>query len=64
MTDDEYRQLKEILKDSESCFRLSQWEEEFLSDMRGRVLVHRQSTPVSDKQWQVLRRVEEKVYRT
>jgi hypothetical protein len=57
-----YAGLQELLKDAESCTRLSQWEEEFLSDMRGRVLVHKERTHISDAQWRVLQRIEEKVY--
>ena len=62
MTDQEHRQLVEVLKDAESCARLSQWEEEFLDDMRGRVLTQGVDLAVSDKQWGVIRRIEEKVY--
>ena len=66
MTDDldpkAYAGLQELLKDAESCARLSQWEDEFLSDMRDRVLLYKEHTRVSDAQWTVLRRIEGKVY--
>lgn len=57
-----YANLQELLKDAESCARLSQWEEEFLSDMRDRVLLYKERTRISDAQWNVLHRIEGKVY--
>lgn len=62
LSDKQYAGLVELLKDAETCIRLTNWEEEFLSDMRDRVSVHQQSTAVSDKQWEVLQRIEGKVY--
>ncbi len=62
MTEAEHRVLVEILKAAEACSRLSQWEEEFCDDMRGRVLTRGAALSVSDKQWQVIRRIEGKVY--
>ena len=57
-----YANLQELLKDAESCARLSQWEEEFLSDTRDRVLLYKERTRISDAQWNVLHRIEGKVY--
>ncbi len=62
MTDQEHRELVEILKDAESCPRLSQWEDEFCSDMRDCVLVQGVALNVSEKQWQVIHRIEGKIY--
>jgi hypothetical protein len=62
LTDKQLSGLQEMLKDAESCARLSQWEEEFIDDMRKRVLVHGADTRISDAQWRVIRRLEEKVY--
>ena len=62
MTEQEHRELIEILQDAESCARLSQWEEEFCDDMRSRVLTRGIALEVSDKQWAIIRRIEEKVY--
>ena len=62
MDDKEYALLNEVLKDAESSSGLSQWEEEFLSDLRGRVLLYKENTNISDKQWQVIRRIEGKIY--
>ncbi len=54
--------LKELLHDAESCARLSQWEEEFLDDLRSRALLYKENIRLSDKQWEVIRRIEGKVY--
>lgn len=62
VTDKEHADLTELLKDAESCARLSQWEEEFLSDLRGRILIHGANTRMSDAQWNAVRRIEEKVW--
>ena len=64
LDDKQLSRLTEILRDAESCARLTQWEEEFLADMRGRVLIHGSGTRVSDPQWAVLTRIEGKVYAT
>lgn len=63
MNDQEYRQITEIMRDAESCARLTQWEEEFCSDMRGQLLTMKEGARVSDKQWVIVRRIEEKIYR-
>jgi hypothetical protein len=54
--------IREILKDAESCARLSQWEEEFCDDMRTRLLTYGDKITVSDKQEAVLLRIETKLY--
>jgi len=58
----EFAEITEVMRDAESCARLSQWEEEFCSDMRGRLASRGVATPVSDTQWRVIRRIQEKVY--
>lgn len=58
----QFAELSELLRDAESCARLTQWEEEFLTDIRDRALIHKDNLRVSDKQWEVLRRIQEKVY--
>jgi hypothetical protein len=55
--------LAELLRDAESCARLSDWEEAFVNDVRGRVLLD-PAYALSDKQMVVLRRIEGKVYAT
>ena len=61
--DEEYlKWLRELLRDAESCHRLTQWEEDFLEDSRSRVEQYGLATNLSDRQEEVLRRIEEKVY--
>jgi hypothetical protein len=62
LTHKQFAELSELLRDAESCARLSQWEEEFLSDLRSRALIYKDDLRISDKQWGALRRIEEKVY--
>ncbi len=62
MTPEEHAQLTEILRDAESCARLSDWEERFVDELRDRVLISKQDTRVSEKQWVAIRKIEEKVY--
>lgn len=54
--------LKEILHDAESCARLTDWEENFLDDMRVKVMGYGSRTHVSERQMEVLKRIEEKIY--
>lgn len=63
MTEQEYRWATEVLRDAESHHRLTQWEEEFCDDMRARLLSQGEGYPISDRQLQTIRRVEEKIYR-
>jgi hypothetical protein len=55
-------QLKEMLSDAEACARLTDWEKEFLDGMREKVLTYGLHMNLSDKQEDVLSRIEEKVY--
>jgi hypothetical protein len=54
--------LAELLKDAEFCARLSDWEESFLNDLRGRMLLANGEMRLTDRQMVVLRRIEAKVY--
>lgn len=54
--------LKELLKDAESCARMTVWEEGFLDDLRSRVLLYKANIRLSDSQREVIRRIEGKVY--
>ena len=58
MTED---QAREILKDAETCPRLTPWEESFCDSLREALS---KSCPrnLSDRQIQVLRSIEKKVY--
>jgi hypothetical protein len=62
MDEDEFAELQELLKDAESCPRLSQWEDEFCDSLRERVLIYKENTTISDKQQAVINRIKAKVY--
>lgn len=69
MTKEESKLLAEIFKDAAKCARLSVWENSFLADLkRGYVMLGAEQDPgqmnPSTKQWEVIRRIEQKVYRT
>lgn len=64
LNDRDYAELVELLKDAESCARLTTWEENFLSDMRGRVSRYGRAVRVSANQDEIQSRIREKVYRT
>ncbi len=55
-------EVRELMKDAESCARLTQWEEEFCDTIRGNLLTRGEDLWLSDNQINVLRRIEEKVY--
>ncbi len=55
-------EVRELMKDAESCARLTQWEEEFCDSIRGKLLTRGEDLWLSDNQVNVLRRIEEKVY--
>ena len=54
--------LKELLSDAEACARLTQWENDFCDSMREKVLTYGLRLNLSDKQEDVLSRIENKVY--
>ena len=56
------KRLKELLKDAESCARLTQWEEEFLDGFRTRVASYGEGLRISDAQEMTLQKIEAKVY--
>ena len=58
------KQLKELLSDAEACARLTDWEEDFLDSMREKVLTYGLRLNLSDKQEDVLSRIETKGYAT
>ena len=69
MTKEESKLLAEIFKDAAKCARLSTWENNFLADFkRGYVMLGAEKDPSqmnpSEKQWDVIRRIEQKGYRT
>ncbi len=55
-------ELQELLDDAVRCQRLSNWDEGFLADMRGRVGRHGREIKLSERQEQALSRIRDKVY--
>ena len=62
MAENAFAGLRELLKDAESCIRLSDWEESFLSGLRDKVLLYGKETRVTPAMWTALERIEAKVY--
>lgn len=63
MTTEEYKELTEIIVDAHLHYnRLSDWEISFLENIEERVDTYKADTYLSDKQWEVLRRIAEKIY--
>jgi hypothetical protein len=56
--------LEELLADAETCARLSNWERQFLDDIRDRFAEYGTRIKLSEKQLDVLERIENKVYCT
>jgi len=63
LDDKELAELKEILSDSNRAQDCRNGKEEFLDNFRTRILTYGNDTAVSDKQWQIIHRIQEKVYR-
>lgn len=58
----QHKRLVEIAKDAESCSRLSKFEEQFLDTLRENLLKYGKKIYMSEKQWEVIERIEGKVY--
>ena len=61
MLGDDIDRVGAIFADAEETTRLSQWEEEFIDSLRERVLQYGRRTMISDKQWEILERIEDKL---
>jgi hypothetical protein len=55
---------KEIVADAERSTHISDWEENFIASMHEKLDEEGDSFELSDKQWAVLERIEQKVYGT
>lgn len=62
MTEQEHGSLVDLLHDFEKCPRLTPWEVKFMDDLRCNVMTYHEHTRISEKQWDVIRRIEQKVY--
>lgn len=60
----QHKLLTEIAKDAESCGNLSKFEEQFLDTLRENLLKYGNKIYMSEKQWEVVKRIEGKVYAT
>lgn len=62
MEQEDYEELTDILAAAEELdSRLTPWEVNFVTDFQARVEKWERRMFVSDKQWQILRRIKEKV---
>ena len=62
MEPEDYEELTDILQAAEELdSRLTPWEVTFVTDFQERVEKWEQRIHISEKQWQILRRIKEKV---
>jgi hypothetical protein len=60
---DDYERVREILHDAlPHAARLTDWEQEFAEDMLERVRRYGDVTHVSEKQMEIINRIERKIY--
>ena len=59
---DRHAELMELLRDADACLRLSAWEEDFLCSIHEKMDTYGERAILSDKQEEVLERIEKKVY--
>lgn len=62
LDDDELARIREILSDAESSPRLSDWETEFCDSIRDRITEYGARARISAKQWDVIDRIEARLY--
>ena len=58
----ELAQIKEICADAKFAGALNDWETEFIDSIRDRVKDYGDKARISEKQWEVLERIEAKLY--
>ena len=57
-----HAELMALLRDADACSRLSAWEEDFLSSIHEKLDTYGKRAILSDRQEEVLERIEKKVY--
>lgn len=62
LDDDELARIKEICDDAERSARLNDWETEFIDSIRDRVTEYGAHARISAKQWEIIDRIEGKLY--
>lgn len=61
LSDDELERIEGVLRDAEDSDVLTQWEEEFVDDLRDRLAEYGTRTRVSAAMWSVIDRIGEKL---
>lgn len=62
LDEDDLTRIKEICADAESSARLNDWETEFIDSIRDRVTEYGARARISAKQWDIIERIEQKLY--
>ena len=62
VSDVEFAQLEEFLADCLTSSRLSAWEQQFTSGVRSRFELYKTKLVMSEKQWDQVHRIEQKIY--
>lgn len=62
LSSEELAQITEIMNDAETSARLNDWENEFCDSIRERILEYGVRARISAKQWEVIDRIEKKLY--
>lgn len=63
LDDEELSRIEEILRDAETSTQLTPWEDEFCDSLRDRVAIYGARTRISDKQMEIIDRIERKLWR-
>jgi len=61
LTDEEVERIREIVKESEHTNVLTDWEAAFIDDVGDRLLDYGNKTRISDRMWEIIGRIEEKL---
>ena len=64
ITKEQFLQFSEICNDAVICARLSKWEDDFISDIHAKLQQFGELTSLSEKQIEIINRIEQKVYAT
>jgi hypothetical protein len=61
LTDDELERIREIVSEAEHSNVLTDWEAAFIDDVGDRLLDYGNKTRISDKMWEIINRIGEKL---
>jgi hypothetical protein len=61
LSDDELERVKDIVDDAAHSNLLTQWEEEFVDGVRDRVAEYGARARISDRMWEILDKIGEKL---